>query len=81
MPLAGFEPTIPVFKRAKIFYALDRAPTVTGLQPTYSHTIYRIYKMLLLYYITCVRDIVCCRTIRLDFCGGIKQRAVENINE
>jgi hypothetical protein len=30
MPLAGFEPTIPVFKRAKTFYALDRATTVTG---------------------------------------------------
>jgi hypothetical protein len=30
MPLAGFEPTIPVFKRAKTFYALGRAATVTG---------------------------------------------------
>jgi hypothetical protein len=30
MPLAGFEPTIPVFKRAKAFHALDRAATVTG---------------------------------------------------
>jgi hypothetical protein len=30
MLLAGFEPTIPVFKRAKIFHALDRAATVTG---------------------------------------------------
>jgi hypothetical protein len=30
MPLAGFEPTIPVFKRAKTFHALDRAATVTG---------------------------------------------------
>jgi hypothetical protein len=30
MPLAGFEPTIPVSKRAKIFHALDRAATVTG---------------------------------------------------
>jgi hypothetical protein len=30
MPLAGFEPTIPVFKRAKIFHALDRAATVIG---------------------------------------------------
>jgi hypothetical protein len=28
--LAGFEPTIPVFKRAKTFHALDRAATVTG---------------------------------------------------
>jgi hypothetical protein len=30
MPLAGFEPTIPVFKRAKTFHALDGAATVTG---------------------------------------------------
>jgi hypothetical protein len=29
MPLAGFEPTIPVFKRANTFHALDRAATVT----------------------------------------------------
>jgi hypothetical protein len=31
MPWVGFEPTIAVFKRAKTFYALDRAATVTGL--------------------------------------------------
>jgi hypothetical protein len=30
MPLAGFEPTVPVFNRAKTFHALDRAVTVTG---------------------------------------------------
>jgi hypothetical protein len=30
MPLAGFEPTIPVFKRAKTFHALDRGATVTN---------------------------------------------------
>jgi hypothetical protein len=30
MPLAGFERTIPVFKRWKRFYALDRAAPVTG---------------------------------------------------
>jgi hypothetical protein len=30
MPLVGLEPTIPVFKRAKTFHALDRAATVTG---------------------------------------------------
>jgi hypothetical protein len=30
MPLAGFGPTIPVFKWAKTFHALDRAATVTG---------------------------------------------------
>jgi hypothetical protein len=27
MPLAGFEPTIPVFKRAKTFHVLDCAAT------------------------------------------------------
>jgi hypothetical protein len=32
MPLAGFEPTIPVFKREKTFYALDLAATVTGFK-------------------------------------------------
>jgi hypothetical protein len=30
MPLAGFEPTIPMLKRAKTFHALDCAATVTG---------------------------------------------------
>jgi hypothetical protein len=30
MTLVGFEPMIPVFKRAKTFYALDRVGTVTG---------------------------------------------------
>jgi hypothetical protein len=30
MPLAGFEPTIPVFKWGKTFHALVRAATVTG---------------------------------------------------
>jgi hypothetical protein len=32
MPQVGFEPTIPVFKRAKTVHALDRAPTVIGIQ-------------------------------------------------
>jgi hypothetical protein len=31
MPRVGFEPTIPVFERAKIVHALDRAATVTVL--------------------------------------------------
>jgi hypothetical protein len=35
MPLAGFEPKIPVFKRAKTLHALDRAATVTGSFPIY----------------------------------------------
>jgi hypothetical protein len=30
--LKGFEPTIPVFERAKSFYTLDRAVTVIGFQ-------------------------------------------------
>jgi hypothetical protein len=31
MPRVGSEPTIPVFKRAKTFHALERAATVAGL--------------------------------------------------
>jgi hypothetical protein len=30
MPPVGFEPTIPVFERAKTVHALDRAVTVIG---------------------------------------------------
>jgi hypothetical protein len=30
VPVVGFEPTIPVFERAKTFQALDRAATVIG---------------------------------------------------
>jgi hypothetical protein len=30
MPQAGFQPTIPVFVRAKTIHALDRADTVIG---------------------------------------------------
>jgi hypothetical protein len=30
MPLVGFEPMIPVFKRTKTFHASDRAATVTS---------------------------------------------------
>jgi hypothetical protein len=32
MPRVGFEPTIPVFERAKTFHALDRAATVVSLR-------------------------------------------------
>jgi uncharacterized lipoprotein YbaY len=32
MPLVGFEPTIPVFQRAKTVHALDRAATVIARQ-------------------------------------------------
>jgi hypothetical protein len=31
MPRVGFEPTIPVFERAKAIHALDRAAAVAGL--------------------------------------------------
>jgi hypothetical protein len=31
MPRVGFEPTIPVFKRAKTIQTLERAATVIGL--------------------------------------------------
>jgi hypothetical protein len=31
MPEVGFEPTIPVFERAKTVHALDRATTVIGI--------------------------------------------------
>jgi hypothetical protein len=41
MPRVGFEPTIPVFERAKTFHALDRATTVTdgsgGIDPHIIH--------------------------------------------
>jgi hypothetical protein len=44
MPLAGFEPTIPVFKRTKTFHALDRAATVTGTYQSYRIEILFKYK-------------------------------------
>jgi hypothetical protein len=31
MPVVGFEPTIPVFERAKTVHSLDRAAAVIGL--------------------------------------------------
>jgi hypothetical protein len=30
MPRVGFKPTIPVFQRAKMVYAIDREVTVIG---------------------------------------------------
>jgi hypothetical protein len=33
MPRVVFEPTIPVFERAKTLHALDRAATVIGPHP------------------------------------------------
>jgi hypothetical protein len=35
MPRMGFKPTIPVFERAKIFRALDRAATLADTSETY----------------------------------------------
>jgi hypothetical protein len=40
MPLAGYEPTIPVYKLAKTFHALDRATIVTGSK-NYTTFIYK----------------------------------------
>jgi hypothetical protein len=34
MPWVGFEPTIPVFERAKTVHASDRAATVIGSHST-----------------------------------------------
>jgi hypothetical protein len=42
MPRLGFEPTTPVFERAKMVHALDRVATVLGLL-----YIYRIINKLL----------------------------------
>jgi hypothetical protein len=32
MPQVGFQPTIPMFERAKAVYALDRAATVINMR-------------------------------------------------
>jgi hypothetical protein len=40
MPLFGFEPTTPVFKRAKTVHALDRAATVIGIS-SFNHYLYK----------------------------------------
>jgi hypothetical protein len=42
MPLVGFEPTIPVFERAKTVHALDRAATVIGSLVKHSLVYYHI---------------------------------------
>jgi hypothetical protein len=47
MPLAGFEPMVPVFKRAKTFHALDRTATVTGM--IYIYIYIYIYRYVLSY--------------------------------
>jgi hypothetical protein len=45
MPLAGFEPTIPVLKRAKTFHALDGAATVAGCTYALSQAISSLIKV------------------------------------
>jgi hypothetical protein len=41
MPRGGFEPTTPVFKRAKKVHALDRAATVIGgVIPSLHHYVF-----------------------------------------
>jgi hypothetical protein len=37
MPQVGFEPTIPVFERAKTIHAIDRPATVIGGVPQIPH--------------------------------------------
>jgi hypothetical protein len=45
MPRVGFEPTIPVFERAKTVHALDRASTVIGKGGATSKKINNIHEM------------------------------------
>jgi hypothetical protein len=42
MPWVGFELTIPVFERAKMVHALDRAATVIG--PVFLYTNHNIFR-------------------------------------
>jgi hypothetical protein len=44
MPRVRFEPTIPVFERAKSVHALDRTATVTGIIMKYSWLIFIVLK-------------------------------------
>jgi hypothetical protein len=46
MPRVGFEPTIPVFERAKTVHALDRATTGIGTLFIYSFIIVGITEFL-----------------------------------
>jgi hypothetical protein len=43
MPEVGFEPTIPVFERAKTVHASDRAATVIGWTAMYQYVFFFIY--------------------------------------
>jgi hypothetical protein len=43
MSRVGFEPTIPVFERAKMVHAVDSAATVIGIEfCTYTYIIYNL---------------------------------------
>jgi hypothetical protein len=55
MPLEGFESTIPVFKRAKTFHALDHSANVTGI--THITLQYSIFCMVNLFF-TYILDII-----------------------
>jgi hypothetical protein len=45
MPWVGFQPTIPVFERAKAFHSLDRMATVIGHDNnTFPYIIHRLYE-------------------------------------
>jgi hypothetical protein len=44
MPRVGFEPTIPVFERAKTVHALDRVATVIGFDAMYSELMTSLIK-------------------------------------
>jgi hypothetical protein len=52
MLLAGFKPTIPVFKLAKTFHALGRAATVTGNASIYFKKVIRVCLIIT----SCVED-------------------------
>jgi hypothetical protein len=53
MPRVGFEPTIPVSERTKIFRSLDRAATVTGIKLHIETKYGEIHKRQTLYHYTC----------------------------
>jgi hypothetical protein len=44
MPRVRFEPTIPVFERAKTVHALDRAATMIGSNDKYHKKMSKLYK-------------------------------------
>jgi hypothetical protein len=50
MPWVGFEPTIPVLEREKIFHALERAAIVVGSNGSMRQNIGDNYPLFLSYY-------------------------------